>query len=209
MIDIDTLEEKDIKAAVFDFATAIYYVNFGLDPNQLKIENKTDVVLEAILKQQNSIVKNLVGAGFSLKDGAYSYLHHAIRSGDLDLVRFLLEAEPYQIFDVDKITKSNVLHEAVASGASDEVLRLLTILNKWNDLNIEMETPLFLLLANSELEVSKKFVDGLMNCNLDMNVRNADGVSPADLLAELKNNRQWCARGENAYLLRQLESKTK
>jgi ankyrin repeat protein len=114
------------------------------------------------------IFEILIGQGFELENEYKNSLRSAIRSNELNVVKFLV---------ANDIEISSSLHFAIQSKSLEMLEFLISTGSDVNEISTEGDAPLHLTVARELTEATKILVDN----GADINLENAEDKTPLDL----------------------------
>ncbi len=202
-----SLEQKEEALKRKDLSSLTNMIEDNVDINSLVIPHHTDVLLAAINKRNKNFFRYVLEKGFNCKSGHnFLYIHHAIRTHELFFVKELLSHYKKIGLSYNEYSKEkdNNLHVAVAEGSScDDIIELLTVEGiRWDEQNIQGQTPLHILLRTEE-SISDKIIKIIKKQKKIFNVEDNFSISPLDIIESAKNDDFW--RSENEELIRMIE----
>lgn len=190
----------------WDAAKVNTMMNNGVSFEQLTIANKTDVLLETIVRKNIILFKKVLRKGFPVLNGPFLYLHHAIRANELNFVKLLLESVTDQklLLDrLDRATGNNSLHIACNNPVSQDIILYLSQQGAdWNAQNAYGQTPLHGLLRNYPL-IDRNLIDEIVSGKAKLTIKDNLGISSKDILRSLALDEDWSNEENNQYLLKQ------
>ena len=115
-----------------DFAGLTSLLNKGVDVNLFCIENKTDIIVESIVRDNYFMFERSL-KNFDVNKNKFKYLHHAVRNENPDYLIKLIEKYKLNNKELNEIDEehNNLLHTVFLRRNLN-----LKIINIINDLNI-------------------------------------------------------------------------
>jgi ankyrin repeat protein len=198
-------EQHEIEESLrkWDAAKVNTMINHGVSFEQLYIPNKTDVLLETIVRKNIILFKKVLKKGFPILEREFLYLHHAIKTNDIMYVELLLSyAENKKLLGkTDPYSKNNCLHIACNNSISQEIILLLSKNGaNWNAQNIYGQTSFHALLRYYPV-LNPELLENIMQQNIKFNLKDNLGISCKDIIKSLSLDEDWITEENNQYLL--------
>lgn len=140
------IRQEDIGEILKDISKITNAINDNIDISSLHIKNRTDVLLEVLIKKNKNLFNTILKNGFPNNEHKFFlYTHHAVTTGDIYFVKKIFKHyEDYNlnIFEEDE-HKNNALH--IALGMTEKNKEIIDYLKSKNismkDKNINGMTP--------------------------------------------------------------------
>jgi hypothetical protein len=204
-------EVKEICEAlrVWDVSKINTMINNGVALNLFHIPKRTDILLETIVRANLIMFKKVLAKGFSVEQGEFLYLHHAVRTNDWLFCQGIIlnvVAKKEYVNRIDKISGNNVLHVGLNKKVRQKLIRGLSLNGvAWSTQNSSGNTPLHILFQNYQI-IDTRLTDNLAEkMDLPLDVKNNIGVTPRDILKMHAKNIEWISEENNQYLLHKLD----
>lgn len=203
---VEHLKRKEL-STIFE----LFAQNKNISLNDIKITNKTDILLESIISQQIVFIEKILDNEFDLNDSEFLYLHHAIRSKNNRMINLLLKKikkknlEYIAYFNkTDKLTNNNALHVAIDYKLPKNILLSLSEHDvSWNSKNNLGITPGYSLFFDKEYlksVLSYDLIDSFFTKALDFNIK-CNGVSILDIINQFRDFEDLESNEEFQYLI--------
>ena len=169
-------------------------LDMGMSAEKLVIKNKTDILLEAILRKSRLIFLRILKSLYNFNCNDFLYLHHAVRAKDIFFVeRLLKKMSLEEINKTDLITKNNALHIATEENLQDIIVLLSKYGVAWNKGNYLKQTPLHLLLRNCAY-LEQKLLNELQTKEINIKIKDVMGISAKDIIKSFSHDSHWYHR---------------
>ena len=161
----------------------------------LVLNNRTDVLLEAIFKNKFFIFEQAIINGFDFEERIILHLHHALKADKIKYVNLLLTHAKNIVEYVNKqedITLDNPLHVCMKYEIKNksEVILLLSKSNtSWNTINTDGHTPLHMLIRDYTL-LNEDIIEEIIK-KADFNIQDINGVSTYDIIESMSFDKDW------------------
>lgn len=204
----DLLDEFKKKLIHTNFSEITEHLKAGVSPNLFSVTNRTDLVLESIVRKKLYMLERALDYGFRLSDEFY-YLHHAIRTNDLKFVK-LIDQEYQKLgknqneIDADGNNVWHILMDAKDQPTDAIVNYVKSIGAKLDHKNKQGKTPINNLLR-SALIVPDFLIVMIKENKSILDLKDAFDVSPRDILNSCKYSKDWIQQEKNRQLISLLD----
>lgn len=183
-----------------DKSLLVKMINDGVDVNSMVIPHHTDILLLSILYGSHQFFKRILESGFVCNPtNGFLYLHHAIRSHDVYFVDLIMANYKDNNYSINEKYQNgdNCLHVAAREfGIPLSIFKHLTDAGiSWIEQNKKGRTPLHLIL-NKGKDLPEELFTLFINNKDILSVKDKDGVTPLDLITELKKNAEWSSNNQ-------------
>jgi ankyrin repeat protein len=155
-------------------------------PFEELIFDKTDILLETILRNEFILYKRILSRGFDINKSKFNYLlpilinYNEDKKKYIDLLFQYVDPKEY-VNKKGGITKENALSVVTQQKYQDVILRISKLGADWNDGNILNQTPLhFLLRYNNEF--SSELIEELSTKELNLDKKDDFGINAKDII---------------------------
>lgn len=178
-----------------DYVLLTKMINDGVDVNSMVIPYHTDVLLLSILRPGHIFIKRVLDAGFKCSEkSGLLYVHHAVRTHDiykLDLIVRNFNQNNQNLGSTTN-TGENPLH--IATKEIDIPYSIISYLTdagvSWEEKNNEGKTPLHIYIENQKI-LPPELNEVISKNKGLLNTEDNNGVTPAQMIHELKKNKEW------------------
>lgn len=200
-------EKKEIEELirVWDTDTIMEMIELGFPPEKISIKNRTDILLESIRRNSKTIFKASLNAGFPILKGNFSYLHHAVLSGNKTFIQDLfnyVEDEDLLIHQKGPLNNFNILHTACQNNIDQDIILFLSFKGAdWEEQNTYEQTPLHLLVRNC-LPINQYLLEEIKKKEVDFDIKDTLGISVRDIVESLDYDENWQLDPNNKELIK-------
>jgi len=201
------------KKILEDYQKKIIHTNFneisedlknGVSPNLFSVTNRTDLVLESIVRKKLYMLERALDYGFRLTD-QFNYLHSAIRTNDIKFVN-LIEQEYNKLGkNIDEIDSdgNNLWHIIMESQEHPTEAILAYVVKTGASIghkNKQGKTPINILLQLHFI-VPNYFVE-LVKVDIGvLDLADSFGITGRNIIESFKSNKDWCRQENNQKLI--------
>lgn len=166
--------------------------------------DKTDILLESILRNEFILFKRLLTRGFNVNSGKFNYLTPILHNYNNEKKKYLDLL--FQYVDVEKyinkkggINKENAL-SLVTQQQNQEIILYFSVLGgDWNSLNLLNQTPLHFLLRN-HVTFSNELIEELESKNIDLIIQDDFGINAIDIIENCLLVNSWLTENNKKLL---------
>lgn len=202
--------QEDIENAlrIGDLAEITKMINQGIDVNRLSLHLRTDILLETMVRKNFSLFKLVLEKNFNIHKNHFFYLHHAIRTNDIDFLKKMIEfykKNKISIKEIDE-NKNNLLHTlCLQKNIDKEMVELLMKENiKWEQKNIFGHTPLHVLLRNHQY-IEDFLIDILMKKKKVFFMKDLSNINCIDILKSFSQDKQFMSYINNQKIVHYIQ----
>lgn len=169
------------------------------------IFDKTDILLEAILRNEFILFKRILTRGFPIKKSKFNHLVPILNNYNdnkkkyVDLLLEYVSPEEY-INRKSGLPKENALSIVTQQQNQNIIIQLSKIGGDWNATNNLNQTPFQFLLRNNFL-MSKELVEEIKNKHIDIDKKDDFDITARDIINNLLLLKEWKTE-ENQNLLK-------
>lgn len=148
--------------------------------------DKTDILLESILRNEFILFKRLITRGFEVNKSKFNYLIPILHNYTNEKIKYLdilfqyVKAKEY-INKKGGIHKENALSLVAQQQNQNIILHLSKLGGDWNSLNQLNQTPLHFLLRNN-MNYDEELIDELSKQDLDLKTPDDFGINAIDII---------------------------
>lgn len=147
--------------------------------------DKTDILLETILRNEYILFKRIITRGFDVNKSKFNYLTPILINYNEDKKKYidllLKYVPPEYVNRKGGITKENALSIVAQQQNQEVILRISKLGGDWNDSNTLNQTPLHFLLRNNN-HISDELIEELKSKTLDLNKKDDFGINAIDII---------------------------
>lgn len=166
--------------------------------------DKTDILLESILRNEFILFKRLLTRGFDVNSSKFNYLTPILHNYNNEKKKYLDLL--FQYVDVEKyinkkggINKENAL-SLVTQQQNQEIILYFSVLGgDWNSLNLLNQTPLHFLLRN-HVTFSNELIEELESKNIDLIIQDDFGINAIDIIENCLLVNSWLTENNKKLL---------
>lgn len=166
--------------------------------------DKTDILLESILRNEFILFKRLLTRGFDVNSSKFNYLTPILHNYNNEKKKYLDLL--FQYVDVEKyinkkggINKENAL-SLVTQQQNQEIILYFSVLGgDWNGLNVLNQTPLHFLLRN-HVTFSNELIEELKSKNIDLITQDDFGINAIDIIENCLLVNSWLTENNKKLL---------
>jgi ankyrin repeat protein len=202
--------QEDIENAlrIGDLAEITKMINQGVDVNRLSLHLRTDILLESMVRKNFSLFELVLEKNFNIHKNNFFYLHHAIRTNDIDFLKKMIEyykKNKISVKEIDK-DKNNLLHTLCLQKYIDKKMVELLMKEKikWEQKNIFGHTPLHVLLRNHQY-IEDFFIDILMKKKQLFFLKDLSNINCIDILKSFSQDKQFMSYTNNQKIVHYIQ----
>lgn len=157
--------------------------------------DKTDILLETILRNEFILFKRILKKGFKVNESKFNYLIPVLNNYEdykkkyVDFLFEYVDPETY-INKKGSINKENSLSVVCQQNNQDIILYLAKFGGDWNSQNILGQTPFHFLLRN-HFELSDEIIDILKEKHIDLKIEDVFGINAEKILNSFLLTDEW------------------
>lgn len=157
--------------------------------------DKTDILLESILRNEYILFKRILKKGFKINDSKFNYLMPLLNNYEdykIKYINLLFEyVDPKEYINKKgSINKENSLSIVCQQKNQNIILKLSELGGDWNSQNILGQTPFHFLLRN-HIEISDELLESLKNKNIDLKLEDTFGINAEKILKSFLLTSEW------------------
>lgn len=181
----------------------------GVDVNSIVLSKKTDVLLEAIVRNNFSLLSLVLNKKFNCKNPNFFYIHHTIRTGRIEFVEKIINYYIENKCNFNEIDNNgnNLLHTACSTPYYLNI-EIISLLNKvgisWTHKNQNGQTPLHFILRNTSY-IEEDILNILLKDKKIFYKKDNLGITPADIVKSYSQDDSWKTLKNNQLLIKALE----
>lgn len=174
-------------------------------PFEELIFDKTDILLETILRNEFILSKRILSRGFPVKNGKFNYLIPILNNYTEDKKKYVnllfnyVEPKEY-INRKGGINKENSLSVVTQQQNQDIIIELSKLGGDWHATNNLNQTPFHFLLRN-HIFFSNELINEIKDKNIDINKADDFGITCKDIIDNFLLVPEWL-NDENEQLLK-------
>lgn len=155
-------------------------------PFEELIFDKTDILLESILRNEFILFKRLITRGFEVNKSKFNYLIPILHNYTSEKIKYLdilfqyVKVKEY-INKKGGINKENALSLVAQQQDQGIILHLSKLGGDWNSLNHLNQTPLHFLLRN-HIVFSEELIEELSTKQLDLKIQDDFGINAIEII---------------------------
>lgn len=166
--------------------------------------DKTDILLETILRNEFILFKRIITRGFDVKNSKFNYLAPILINYNEDKKKYVDLLLDYVIPEeyVNRkygITKENALSIVAQQKNQNIILRISQLGGDWNATNTLNQTPLHFLLRNND-NLSDELIEELQTKTLDLEKEDDFGINAIDIIKNFLLVPNWLSESNQKLL---------
>lgn len=173
-------------------------------PFEELIFDKTDILLETILRNEFILCKRIMSRGFPVKNGKFNYLIPILNNYTVEKKRYVdllfhyVEPKEY-INRKGGINKENSLSIVAQQQNQSIIVDLSKLGGDWNSTNNLNQTPFHFLLRNQK-SFSDELLEEIKTKNIDIDKKDDFGISCKDILNNFLLVPEWLSENNEKLL---------
>lgn len=206
----DLLEEYKKKLIHTNFSEITELLKSGVNPNLFAVTNRTDLVLESIVRKKLYMLERALDYGFRLTN-QFHYLHHAIRTNDMKFVN-LIDQEYQKLgkdlneIDSDGNNLWHILMEAKEIPTEPILSYVKKIKADLGHKNKQGKTPINTLIRTSFV-IPSYFIEMVKENPSILDFSDALEVTARDVINSCKYSKNWISEENNRKLIELIDAK--
>ena len=204
-----TIEDIENALRIGDLAEITKMINEGIDVNLFYLTFRTDVLLEAMVRKNFFLFELVLLKNFDIKKNKFHYLHHAVRTGDKDFLKKMIEYYKKNNISTKELDQdnNNLLHTLCLQKYiyKDILLMLMKENIKWEQKNIFGHTPLHVLLRNHEY-VDDFLIDILLKKKKLFFMKDVSNINCIDILKSFSEDSKFMSYINNQKIVNYIKN---
>lgn len=157
--------------------------------------DKTDILLESILRNEYILFKKILNKGFNINASKFNYLIPILNNYEDYKIKYInclfehVDSKDY-INKKGSINKENSLSVVCQQNNQSIILYLSELGGDWNSQNNLGQTPFHFLIRN-HFEISDELITSLENKNIDLKIEDVFGINAEKILKSFLLTKEW------------------